>query len=159
MGCGWCCGGGGFISQPAVSPPCSAHFPPLIDLGLSRPTSAPRKPSITESNPAQIAQLCPSSSFLLTLTWDRLVSSMAHPEQLGPASRSCGGKIRAVTMDTLPLPVTETEERVVLDSVLPVSHILDETLQIPAAIFLTVRPDCRPRQLEHLLPIATGDGL
>lgn len=81
----------------------SALLSPLCSIDLfvgfcARPTSAPRKPSITESNTVQIAHFCRSSSFLLTLMWDRVVSSMAHPEQLGTASRSCRGKIRAVTM-------------------------------------------------------------
>lgn len=100
MGCGWCCGGGRFIFQPAVSLPCSAHFVPLIYLCVSAlvPPLRPRKPSITESNTVQIAHFCPSSSFLLTLMWDLVVSSMAHPQQLRTASRSCRGKIRAVTM-------------------------------------------------------------
>lgn len=72
-----------------LSPLCSID---LFVRSCARPTSAPRKPSITESNTVQIAHFCPSSSFLLTRTWDRVVPSMAHPEQLGTASRSCRGE-------------------------------------------------------------------
>lgn len=50
-------------------------------------------------------------------------------------------------MHPLPFPVAEMEKQVVLHAVLPVSSMLDYTLHITAAIFLTVGPDFRPKQL------------